>query len=85
MIRDLARKSRSWRGYDESRKVSREELVEMVECARLCPSSVNMQPLKYYLAWEEEQVKKVQPLTKWPGLCSPWSCLTKATVPPPLS
>ena len=57
MIRDLARKSRSWRGYDESRKVSREELVEMVECARLCPSSVNMQPLKYYLAWEEEQVK----------------------------
>ena len=46
MIRDLVEKSRSYRGYDESRQVTREELVELVECARLTPSSVNMQPLK---------------------------------------
>ena len=81
MIRDLARKSRSWRGYDESRKVSREELVEMVECARLCPSSVNMQPLKYYLAWEEEQVKKIQPLTKWARALQPMELPHKGHCP----
>lgn len=65
MIRDLVEKSRSWRGYDESRKVSREELVSLVECARLTPSSINMQPLKYYLACDEETVGKIQPLTGW--------------------
>lgn len=81
MIRDLVRKSRSWRGYDESRKVSREELVELVECARLCPSSVNMQPLKYYLAWKEEQVKKIQPLTKWARALQPMELPHKGHCP----
>lgn len=65
MIRDLAMKSRSYRGYDESRKVTREELISMVECARLAPSSVNMQPLRYYLACDEETVNKIQLLTGW--------------------
>ena len=30
-----------------------------------CPSSVNKQPLKYFLTWEPEEVEKVQGLTKW--------------------
>jgi len=65
MILDLVTKSRSWRGYDESRKVTREELVSLVQCARLTPSSINMQPLKYYLAYDPETVAKIQPLTGW--------------------
>ncbi len=71
MIRDLVEKSRSYRGYDESRQVTREELVELVECARLTPSSVNMQPLKYFLAWQPEVVKTIQPLTKWARALQP--------------
>ena len=27
--------------------------------------SVNRQPLKYYLAWEQEEVDRIQALTKW--------------------
>lgn len=65
MIRDLVEKSRSWRGYDESRKVTREELVSLVECARLAPSSINMQPLRYYLASDEETVEAILPYTGW--------------------
>ena len=57
--------NRSYRGYDESRKVTREELLRMVNCARLSASSVNMQPLKYYLACEEKTVRRIQPLTGW--------------------
>ena len=52
MIKDLVKQNRSYRGYDESRRVTEAELREMVDCARLTASSVNMQPLKYYLAWE---------------------------------
>lgn len=47
MIKDLIKKNRSVRGYDISREVTDEELRDMVDCARLSASSVNMQPLKY--------------------------------------
>ena len=52
MFKDLVKANRSYRGFDESRRVTREELTEMVDCARLAASSVNMQPFQYYLAWE---------------------------------
>lgn len=65
MFRDLVKANRSYRGFDESRDVSREELLEMVDCARLAASSVNQQPLRYYLAWEKEEVAKIQRMTKW--------------------
>ncbi len=62
---DLVRKNRSYRGYDHSRKVTRDELLEMVEAARLCPSSVNNQPLKYHLVYEEDKTARMQAETKW--------------------
>lgn len=65
MLKDLIRANRSYRGYDESRKITKEELLELVDCARLTPSSVNMQPFRYYLAWEKEEVDRIQALTKW--------------------
>jgi len=65
MIRELAENSRSYRGYDESRKITREELLALVDCARFAPSSVNRQPFKYRLVWTQEDLDKVQPLTGW--------------------
>ena len=65
MLMDLVQRNRSYRGYDHSRKVTREELVKMVEAARLCPSSVNMQPLKYFLAWDADTVALIQSHTRW--------------------
>ena len=65
MIKDLVIKSRSYRGYDESRKVSKEELLELVDCARFAPSSVNGQPFRYLLVYEKEKVDRLQALTGW--------------------
>ena len=45
---ELVKKNRSYRGFDENVKITREEMLKIVDCARLCPSSVNIQPLKYY-------------------------------------
>ena len=53
MLKDLVLKNRSYRGFDESVSISRETLMEFVDCARLCPSSVNKQPLKYFLVYEK--------------------------------
>ncbi len=64
-FRDLVIANRSYRGYDESRIVTREELLAMVDCARLTASSVNQQPLKFCLVCEKETVDRVQSLTQW--------------------
>lgn len=71
MIKDLVLKNRSYRGYNESRKVTKEELLDMVDCARFTASSVNAQPLKYYLSWEAEEVAKIQAITKWARALQP--------------
>ena len=65
ILKELLEKDRSYRGYDETIKLTKEELLDMVDCTRLCPSSINIQPLKYYLAWEKETVDKIQQTTLW--------------------
>ncbi len=65
MLKDLVFKNRSYRGFNEERKITREELKGLVELARLCPSSVNNQPLKYKLVYEESEVLKLRQEVKW--------------------
>ena len=62
---ELVKKNRSYRGYDENRRITRGELARMVDCARFAPSSVNRQPFCYYLAAEQAQLDLIQPLTGW--------------------
>lgn len=65
MLKDLLKACRSYRGFDEARKVSKEELMEMVDCVRYVGASCNTQPLKYYLAWEADKVEEILAETKW--------------------
>ena len=67
MLKDLIKANRSCRGYDRSRRVTKKELTEMVDCARLTPSSMNLQPLCFRIVYTPEELQKVQPLTKWAG------------------
>ena len=75
MLKDLVVKSRSYRGYDESRRITEQELLELVDCARFAPSSVNGQPFCYLLLHEKEDTDRLQPLTGWakalPGMKLP--------------
>ncbi len=65
---DLVLKNRSMRAYDESRRITEEELVSLVGLARLSPSASNRQPLKYFLSCDDETNAIIQPLTGWAGL-----------------
>lgn len=65
MLKDLLKACRSYRGYDESYRFTEEELMELVDHTRYVASSMNIQPLKFYLAWEKEEVDRIQPLTGW--------------------
>lgn len=76
MLRDLVLQNRSYRTFDESDPVTREMLLEWVDNARLTPSAVNAQPLKYRLVDTKEGVEKVLPHTAWAG------ALKDITLPP---
>ncbi|MBO7633220.1 MAG: nitroreductase family protein, partial [Lachnospiraceae bacterium] len=65
MIKDLVRKNRSYRGYDESRKITEDELKELVDTARVAGSAANLQPLKYRLVCSESEVAKLNGITRW--------------------
>lgn len=67
MFLGLVKQARSHRGFRQDRKVTRQELEHLVECARFTPAARNDQVLKYYLAEKPETVAAIQPLTKWAG------------------
>ena len=53
-LQSLLAKNRSTRGFDASFKVRHDQLVSLVEAARLAPSAMNQQVLRYRLVTEEE-------------------------------
>ena len=65
---DLVLKNRSYRAFDESRVITREELEYLVSLARVTPSAVNKQPLKYFLSCDSDTNAKILPCTAWAGL-----------------
>ena len=67
-FRELVLKNRSTRAFDPARRISREDLEQLVDLARLTPSAVNLQPLKYLLSWQEETNALILAHTAWAGL-----------------
>ncbi|MGI6167821.1 MAG: nitroreductase family protein [Eubacteriales bacterium] len=68
MLYDLVMKNRSYRSFDESRKITREELLGFVDIARRTPSARNRQPLCYRLVHTKEECDTLLPLTGWAAL-----------------
>ena len=67
MIKDLLKKTRSYRRFDHSVKMSREDLEDIIGVYRLLPSAMNYQPLKFYIAYEEDVTAKLFEHTFWAG------------------
>jgi nitroreductase len=62
----LLHRNRSYRGYDPSHTVTRDELLKLVEVTTLVPSGMNRQALRYRLVTEEDS-DKVLPLIRLGG------------------
>ncbi|HXK60755.1 MAG TPA: nitroreductase family protein [Acidobacteriota bacterium] len=72
MIKELITKTRSYRRFDENRRITREELLDLVDCARLSASAGNRQPLKYILSWQAETNEKIFPHLRWAAYLKDW-------------
>ncbi|MBE6118807.1 MAG: nitroreductase family protein [Solobacterium sp.] len=64
-LKDLVIKNRSFRAYDESFKFTEDDMREFVELCRYCATSGNQQALKFYIAWERDEVDAIAKCTHW--------------------
>ncbi len=72
MLRDLVLKNRSYRRFYQEEKISRDELLEWVDLARLTSSGANLQNLKFVIINEEDKNEKVFKELKWAGYLKDW-------------
>lgn len=82
MLRDLVIANRSCRGFDRSRKVTREELLELIDTARLSASAINKQPLKYFIANDDMITDKITKMVSFGGLLKDLKLPYKGEEPP---
>ncbi len=71
MLKELIIKNRSYRSFSPDRKITKEEISELIDIARMSPSARNLQPLKYRICVSEKECAKMLSLTSWAGLLRP--------------
>ena len=73
MIRDLIIKNRTYRRFDERLEISKEQVKELIDLARLSSSAANLQPMKYIIVTEKEAREKMFSHLKWAGYLPEWT------------
>lgn len=71
-FRELVRKTRSYRRFDEKKKVSLDEMKDIVASAALAPSAANLQPLVYRIVTDKDVCKKIFPTLHWASALYDW-------------
>jgi len=71
-IKSLILRNRSYRRFDENHTISRADLLELVDAARLSGSARNAQPLKYFLANDKVINEQIFPTLAWAGYITEW-------------
>ena len=65
MLKDLVKKNRSYRRFDGNYTIEKETLYELVELARLSPSALNLQPLRFFISNDKETNGRIFQNTVW--------------------
>ena len=72
MIKDLILNNRTYRRFYQDVKISRDDLLEFIELARLSSSGGNLQSLKYILSCDEKKNSRIFPYLRWAGYLKDW-------------
>ncbi len=67
MIKDLVKSSRSRRSFRPNVEISRDVLIELIDTARYCPATRNLQVLKYRLVTDKKELSDLLSITYWAG------------------
>lgn len=69
-INELLKARRTIRKFKQT-PISKEQLAEYIDAARVAPSAANLQPLKYIAVQSAEMVEKMFELVKWAAYLAP--------------
>ncbi|MGD0092108.1 MAG: nitroreductase family protein [Planctomycetota bacterium] len=69
---NLVIRNRSYRRFDETKRIARETLVELVDLARRTPSAGNRQPLKYAVIHSPTACFRLFPHLRWAAALKDW-------------
>lgn len=72
MLKDLVLKNRSYRRFDQSKPISKDELLGFIDLARNSASGRNLQTLKYFISFDSETNAKIYPNLSWAGYLKDW-------------
>jgi len=71
-LRSLVLRNRSYRRFDETHRIERDTLVELVDLARHTASAANRQPLRYILSCDPDTNARIFPCLAWAGYLKDW-------------
>ena len=71
-FKELIIQNRSYRRFDASKAINKDELYDMIDTARLTASAANLQPLRYKIVNDKEGSVKVFSTLKWAGYLPEW-------------
>ncbi|MGE4319027.1 MAG: nitroreductase family protein [Deferribacterales bacterium] len=69
---DLIKKTRSYRRFDNSRKLDDSFMSGLIDAARLAQSAANAQPLRYVAVNSADMCGKIYPHLRWAGRLKDW-------------
>ncbi len=72
MIKELLKDTRSYRRYDEKKRICREDLLDIAEAVRFCPSAANMQRIRLALVTDEKDCESVFNTLAFAAYLRPW-------------
>lgn len=67
MLKELLKAGRSYRSFDASVKIPQALLEDWVDCTRYCPSSINLQMLKFRIVTDAAECADLLEATRWAG------------------
>jgi nitroreductase len=82
-FRELIEKTRNYHYFVETEKVTEETLRELVDFARLAPSTsnLNQQPLRYIISCDEKRNEQIFETLSWQGYLRGWGGPTRGVRP----
>ncbi len=72
-LKALIQEARTTRRFEKNKKVSLEDLKEIIDLARITSSAKNMQPIKYILVTQEDAVQKLAQTAAWAAHLKEWN------------
>lgn len=71
-LKELVAGARSYRRFDQSKKMTKEELRELADLGRLTPSSANRQCIKFATCCDEKTNARIFENLGWAGYLTEW-------------